>query len=652
MYKTISSILFCAITICSWSQQLQWAKHFAGNGTSNAFRLFPGNNYSSDIAIDHLNNIFIVGNANDSVDFDPSEKEFYISNGKDDIYITKLDHTGGHVWTHLFASDGGNEVTGVEVDTEGNVYISGYGLNEIDFDPSPNQSVIAIQPGDLGFYFLAKYDTYGNFIWVKGSSTKRIVFNRKMAIDASNNLYIAGNFSENFDFNPSSDTDVHFANHNAVFISKFTFNGDYLWTKTIIGDDDISDIMDLIIDNSDNVLIAGLFGCTIDFDPNENVTINRTAYTPFDRFIVKLSKEGMFKWVQTINVNADGAIFASRDFKIAIDDEGSVYATGNFKGYMNINPGVGFDILSSGNHYSTFFIKYTSSGQYLWARAIRGSCNGSGIAIDCMKNIYITGSVLSADFDPTFIVKRVQSEKQSASMNFLAEYDTLGILQWVGLLGNNGYGSGPKLSGVKIKNDIQYVFGRFKQLGDFELDGNTFELKQTGIGTNTFIAKYKDIHSPDTKKVSLNCDEQKELEPELLGDAYYWSDGSTNPTTWIQEAGTYWVEIKTENCVFTEEFIVEKESCSSVLEMPNVFSPNADGVNDFFKPVTSIEVDFVQFQVYNRWGRLVYQTDTAPYWNGFHNNKECSQGVYFWTASFINDLGKEESANGSLTLVR
>jgi gliding motility-associated-like protein len=67
--------------------------------------------------------------------------------------------------------------------------------------------------------------------------------------------------------------------------------------------------------------------------------------------------------------------------------------------------------------------------------------------------------------------------------------------------------------------------------------------------------------------------------------------------------------------------------------LPNVFSPNGDGINDFFRPIENQDVERVEMQVFNRWGQLVFETeDPEINWNGKHKNSNdlVSPGIYYY----------------------
>lgn len=74
------------------------------------------------------------------------------------------------------------------------------------------------------------------------------------------------------------------------------------------------------------------------------------------------------------------------------------------------------------------------------------------------------------------------------------------------------------------------------------------------------------------------------------------------------------------------------ENCP-VFELPNAFTPNGDGQNDFFTPFRSRFIETVNFKVFNQWGQIVFTTtDPELNWNGSNETgKQVSDGVYYYT---------------------
>ncbi len=68
-------------------------------------------------------------------------------------------------------------------------------------------------------------------------------------------------------------------------------------------------------------------------------------------------------------------------------------------------------------------------------------------------------------------------------------------------------------------------------------------------------------------------------------------------------------------------------------ELPNVFTPNGDGINDLFKPYPYKYVDKINMTIYNRWGNEVFKTEDPDInWDGrdFQTGKPVSDGVYYY----------------------
>ncbi len=94
--------------------------------------------------------------------------------------------------------------------------------------------------------------------------------------------------------------------------------------------------------------------------------------------------------------------------------------------------------------------------------------------------------------------------------------------------------------------------------------------------------------------------------------------------------------------------------------IPNAFSPNADGVNDFFTFYTGLGYrKMISMAVFNRWGSLIFQapdgfTPNIPQlgWDGSFNGKEMKAGVYLYSISIEFVDGKVEQFGGEIQLIR
>lgn len=91
-----------------------------------------------------------------------------------------------------------------------------------------------------------------------------------------------------------------------------------------------------------------------------------------------------------------------------------------------------------------------------------------------------------------------------------------------------------------------------------------------------------------------------------------------------------------------------------LIEVPSGFTPNNDGLNDFFQPHNALKADNYEFKVYNRWGQLVFQSrNWREKWDGKINGAYQTTGVFVWMISYTHrDTGKQVFRKGTVTLIR
>lgn len=125
------------------------------------------------------------------------------------------------------------------------------------------------------------------------------------------------------------------------------------------------------------------------------------------------------------------------------------------------------------------------------------------------------------------------------------------------------------------------------------------------------------------------------------------------------ESGTVMVEIVDVNgCVATASLVVDVNRPKFIF-VPNIFSPNGDGINDFFNIFANLETEEISdFRIYNRWGEVVYYEEIHDFnnpaagWDGRTGGKESLPGVYVYSALIKYTDGFEEVIKGDITLIR
>jgi gliding motility-associated-like protein len=134
---------------------------------------------------------------------------------------------------------------------------------------------------------------------------------------------------------------------------------------------------------------------------------------------------------------------------------------------------------------------------------------------------------------------------------------------------------------------------------------------------------------------------------------YQWQDNSTNPTYTVSQQGTYWVKVTVNNCSMADTLKVESKNCEIIIEMPNVFTPNNDGVNDYFYPIELKGITHVTLGIYNRWGQKLIETNNIlTGWDGKYNGQVCTDGTYFWIIRYTTITNESKVLTGFLTLIK
>jgi gliding motility-associated-like protein len=145
------------------------------------------------------------------------------------------------------------------------------------------------------------------------------------------------------------------------------------------------------------------------------------------------------------------------------------------------------------------------------------------------------------------------------------------------------------------------------------------------------------------------------LNPSNDNATYLWNTGETSKQIVVTDMGFYAVDMLTgEGCLITDSFLVTIENCEYFFYAPNSFTPNDDGNNDAFIPITD-GVDSLHFMVFDRWGEKIFESDDFTPWDGTYNENAVMGGIYSWTAYYVGKgtFGREEkSAVGIVTLIR
>jgi gliding motility-associated-like protein len=134
-----------------------------------------------------------------------------------------------------------------------------------------------------------------------------------------------------------------------------------------------------------------------------------------------------------------------------------------------------------------------------------------------------------------------------------------------------------------------------------------------------------------------------------------WNTGDTTAVIKIVHPGTYSLTVSSGplGCNTTESVVVHKDC---YIDIPNAFTPNGDGENDYFFPRQLLSRKLTRFkmQILNRWGQLIFETNRTDGqgWDGRFNSQLQPQGVYLYLIDLTIDNHREEKYSGNVTLIR
>lgn len=302
--------------------------------------------------------------------------------------------------------------------------------------------------------------------------------------DNAGNIYSTGFFEGTVDFDPSASTfNLTSAGGADVYVMKQDANGNFVWAFSIActGTNDLPS--GITLDASNNILLAGSFSGTADFDPSAS-TFNLSYHNP-SGFGAKYDSDGNFIWAG--HMISGGGVSANC---IAVDGSSAVYIAGSFSETPDFDPGAGvFNISNAGSTFSgdAFITKWDVNGAFVWAKSFRSFDDAriQGITIDGTGNIYTTGSFSGfTDFDPgagsSFINNNTGSDA------FISKLDNNGDFVWIKQLGGTAAAGSADIE-LDASGNV-YTIGNFGGTADADPNAGIQSIVSNGLN-DVFVQK-------------------------------------------------------------------------------------------------------------------------------------------------------------------
>ncbi|HQW03276.1 MAG TPA: SBBP repeat-containing protein, partial [Saprospiraceae bacterium] len=231
---------------------------------------------------------------------------------------------GGTLFDHAYA---------VMTDDSGHVYTTGSFEGFADLDPGPAFNVF-LSAGDADV-FVSKLDRDGQMLWAFTFGGNTEDYGEALSIDADGNVYVAGYFNGTADFEPGSGTtNLTSVGDYDAFLCKFDADGNFQWAIRL-GGTSADQVSDMAVDTAGNILLAGQFSGTADFDPGAG-NLNLTSAGGNDIFVVKLNDAGELVWASQFGNSGNDLARG-----VAIDSDNNILTTGRFASTVDFDPGIG-----------------------------------------------------------------------------------------------------------------------------------------------------------------------------------------------------------------------------------------------------------------------------------------------------------------------
>jgi Secretion system C-terminal sorting domain len=405
------------------SGSLIWYYQISGQGSigSPANSVLSNFERKNKLCIDINNNIYCSIRYYDSIKMGKpivdSRNAPPLSNTiQSDCFIIKLNTNGKFVKIHYFNNSNttlSDINTSIGNTNSNNIYLTIYGYHgDINFSTVSGNLSQSLSNNNKAS-MICKLDTNLNLIWQKQIVSNHYVpFINSMVQNTNGDLIIGGRYAVSLDLDPSAAFAwaPNFAITNPIhynaFVDVLDSNGNYKWGHGF-GNTKGAEVSS-ICNYNNNILVAGSFQDTVDFDPSTN-TANVLSTSNNNGFVALYDNVGNYKWVKTF----EG--YNNTIASISIGTNNDIFLIGNYNNDIDLDPNISKFIIqkpfltNTTTQPSCFFAcKLDSNKNMSWGFQYQSN-NGANLinrlSLDAHGSFYISQNIFALaadtiDFDP------------------------------------------------------------------------------------------------------------------------------------------------------------------------------------------------------------------------------------------------------------
>ena len=602
----------CDITISKYSsdgKKLIYATYLGG----------IHNEYPHSLVVDNNDNLVVMGTTK-SIDFPVSNNGYDTShNGNYDFIVTKFNADG----TALFGSTyfGGYLEDGWNSNTKLKIFYADEFKGDVIVDKANNIIVGSCSfslnfPITSGSFGAIISDTLQKGVVFKLSpNCDNLLFSSALkgnsqdviyGIDLNSNedIFIAGSTTNNII--GSNATNSYLGGQSDGFIAKIKNDGSSILNLKYFGSLLSDQIFNLELDNDENIYIVG--NSMGNIQPIGNVY----SVPNGKQFISKINKN--FNNIEFISTFGSGNVgFDISINAFLLDDCGRLYISGwggtNFVGSTFGLP-VTIDALKKTTDGKDFYLMVLSQNaeKILYATFFGGNKTGDhvdGGTSRFDKKGYIYQSVCASCPENGITISDFPTSSDAVFKTNVS----------------------PRCSNAAFK--MSFRFKDANILYSFDTCASTVTLNTPTENALNYLWLLPNNKTSNLRSTTLEIDEINNQEIVL-----------------ILNSGT--------TCADTAKATIHYADSLNKVKTANVFTPNNDGINDFFKLDGLTKCGEAEIVIFNRWGQEIFKSSDKDFkWDGKTTNGEpVSEGVYFYLGSFKKQFESTVKLHGTITVIR
>ena len=433
---------------------LEWTRQWGGNV----------NEHNGGMDILPNGDIITLVTAWPQCTFDPSGSSPVVTSlGGSDLLMVRFDTLGAVVWTRTMGGPGYDYGNAIDINTYGDVFITGFIAGTADMDPSA-QSLLVSSDGEFDYdIVVGKYDASGAVQWAfgLGGGGPGDDSGNGVAATVDGGVLVTGAFFEPMDCDPGPAVAMIYSHGEAdIFVAKYSDVGAFEWAFAL-GGPETDEAFSIDTDANGNAYITGWHRLDADFDPGPDDYV--LDYSCSRAFLASYDPSGAFRWAFQF-----GAGCQSRGICVRTGKPDGVFVTGSFAFTTDMDPGPGVHELNAATG-SVFLAKYDVFGNYQWARNYGSGVTydpGYTIDLDRHGNVYTAGH-FQGSMDGDTSADTCMLSALGYTDIFVSAFDPTGSWLWSGsVAGAQGY---ERVPSIRIQRDAIYLSGQFNYSADMDL---------------------------------------------------------------------------------------------------------------------------------------------------------------------------------------